>query len=131
MISCLTIFVLRYNLIMMEHPLFDRAILLLLGCSQRRYNVRGGSGSCFTTLFHNAKPKNNANSFAIVMAARNQIGKTIMYDSSYVLSCPGGGAHLERRVCMDVVVRALAEPLSYICRCSFMKICKPRLFCTQ
>lgn len=48
----------------------------------------------------------------IVTAARNQIGKTIMYDPSYVgLAYPGGDVPLDRGVCTDVVIRALRDSL--------------------
>lgn len=44
----------------------------------------------------------------IVAAARGQIGKTTIYDGSYVgLKYPGGDVPMERGVCTDVVVRAL------------------------
>ena len=43
-----------------------------------------------------------------VKAARNQIGKTLVYDSHYqALDYPNGDVPLERGVCSDVVVRAL------------------------
>lgn len=44
----------------------------------------------------------------IVAAARDQIGKTTIYDGAYVgLKYPGGDVPIERGVCTDVVVRAL------------------------
>ena len=44
----------------------------------------------------------------IVTAARNQIGKTLLYDPSYrLLDYPNGDVPLERGVCSDVVIRAL------------------------
>ncbi|MBL7133421.1 MAG: DUF1287 domain-containing protein [Phycisphaerae bacterium] len=49
---------------------------------------------------------------AIVAAARDQIGKTKIYDGSYVaLKYPGGDVPIERGVCTDVVVRALRRSL--------------------
>ena len=49
---------------------------------------------------------------AIVAAARDQIGKTKIYDSAYVgLDYPGGDIPIERGVCTDVVVRALRRSL--------------------
>ncbi len=46
----------------------------------------------------------------IVAAARDQIGKTTIYDSSYVrLKYPGGDVAIERGVCTDVVIRALRD----------------------
>ncbi len=47
---------------------------------------------------------------AIVAAARSQIGKTKIYDGSYVgLKYPGGDVPIDRGVCTDVVVRALRD----------------------
>ena len=49
-------------------------------------------------------------SSAIVAAARDQIGKTKRYDSSYVpLDYPGGDVPIRKGVCTDVVVRALRD----------------------
>lgn len=46
----------------------------------------------------------------IVAAARDQIGKTTIYDGAYVgLDYPGGDVPLERGVCTDVVIRALRD----------------------
>ena len=48
----------------------------------------------------------------IVSAARAQIGKTTIYDPSYVgLGYPGGDVPIEKGVCTDVVVRALRDAL--------------------
>lgn len=45
---------------------------------------------------------------ALVAAARDQVGKTTIYDGSYVaLKYPGGDVPLERGVCTDVVIRTL------------------------
>lgn len=45
-----------------------------------------------------------------VTAAREQIGKTIIYDGAYVgLSYPDGDVPIERGVCTDVVIRALRD----------------------
>jgi len=55
----------------------------------------------------------NAPTSPIVAAARNQIGKTITYDPSYVaLAYPGGDVPIDRGVCTDVVVRALRDSLN-------------------
>jgi uncharacterized protein YijF (DUF1287 family) len=55
----------------------------------------------------------NAPTSPIVAAARNQIGKTITYDPSYVgLEYPGGDVPIDRGVCTDVVVRALRDSLN-------------------
>lgn len=44
----------------------------------------------------------------IARAARQQVGKTTIYDPAYVgLSYPGGDVPIERGVCTDVVIRAL------------------------
>ncbi len=43
-----------------------------------------------------------------VKAARNQIGKTVLYDSSYqALDYPNGDLPIDRGVCTDVVIRAM------------------------
>ncbi len=48
----------------------------------------------------------------IVAAARGQVGKTTIYDPSYLrLDYPGGDVPIERGVCTDVVVRALRDAL--------------------
>lgn len=48
----------------------------------------------------------------IVSAARAQIGKTTVYDPSYVrLDYPGGDVRIDKGVCTDVVVRALRDAL--------------------
>ncbi len=44
----------------------------------------------------------------LVRSARDQVGKTVRYDPSYVkLDYPGGDVALDRGVCTDVVVRAV------------------------
>ena len=49
---------------------------------------------------------------AIVKSAREQIGKTIIYDPKYVgLSYPNGDVPLSRGVCTDVVIRAMRDGL--------------------
>jgi len=49
----------------------------------------------------------------IVSAARAQVGKTTVYDPSYVrLDYPGGDVPIERGVCTDVVIRALRDALN-------------------
>jgi uncharacterized protein YijF (DUF1287 family) len=49
-----------------------------------------------------------SNPASIAKAAREQIGKTVMYDPAYhVLSYPNGDVPIETGVCADVVVRAL------------------------
>lgn len=48
----------------------------------------------------------------IVAAARNQVGKTTIYDPAYVsLKYPGGDVPIERGVCTDVVIRAIRDSL--------------------
>ncbi|NNG00474.1 MAG: DUF1287 domain-containing protein [Desulfobacteraceae bacterium] len=48
----------------------------------------------------------------LVTAARDQIGKTILYDPSYkVLGYPNGDAAMDRGVCTDVIIRALRSAL--------------------
>ena len=49
---------------------------------------------------------------AIVKSAREQIGKTIIYDPKYVgLSYPNGDVPLSRGVCTDVIIRAMRDGL--------------------
>jgi uncharacterized protein YijF (DUF1287 family) len=49
----------------------------------------------------------------IVAAARDRIGKTTVYDPSYIrLDYPGGDVPIDRGVCTDVVVRALRNALN-------------------
>ncbi len=49
----------------------------------------------------------------IVIAARNQIGKTLYYDSAYTsLSYPNGDVPIEKGVCTDVVIRALRDAMN-------------------
>lgn len=44
---------------------------------------------------------------AVVAAAREQIGRTVIYDGSYrKLAYPGGDIPIERGVCTDVLIRA-------------------------
>ena len=46
----------------------------------------------------------------LVVSARKQIGKTVIYDPDYVkLSYPNGDIPLKRGVCTDVVIRALRD----------------------
>jgi len=46
----------------------------------------------------------------LVISARNQIGKTLIYDPDYVkLSYPNGDIPIKRGVCTDVVIRALRD----------------------
>ena len=48
----------------------------------------------------------------IVAAAREQVGKTVIYDPSYVrLAYPRGDVPIDRGVCTDVVIRALRDAL--------------------
>ncbi len=48
----------------------------------------------------------------IVKSAREQIGKTIIYDPKYVtLSYPNGDIPLSRGVCTDVVIRAMRDSM--------------------
>jgi uncharacterized protein len=54
-----------------------------------------------------------ANNLDLVVAARQQVGVTVIYDGSYrKLAYPGGDVPLERGVCTDVVVRALRSARS-------------------
>ena len=48
-----------------------------------------------------------------VKAARTQIGKTVLYDSSYrVLDYPNGDLPIDRGVCTDVIIRAMRAALN-------------------
>ncbi|MGD9006804.1 MAG: DUF1287 domain-containing protein [Desulfobacteraceae bacterium] len=50
----------------------------------------------------------------IVEAARNQIGKTLRYDSSYqAIDYPNGDIPIDRGVCTDVIIRALRDAYNY------------------
>lgn len=49
----------------------------------------------------------------IVVAARSQVGKTVIYDPAYVaLKYPGGDVPIERGVCTDVVIRTFRDGLN-------------------
>ena len=49
-----------------------------------------------------------------VQAARNQIGKTHLYDPSYqVIGYPNGDVPIDRGVCTDVIIRALRVAYNY------------------
>lgn len=49
-----------------------------------------------------------ASNLDLVLAARQQVGVTVIYDGSYrKLKYPGGDVPMERGVCTDVIVRAL------------------------
>lgn len=55
-------------------------------------------------------PAAATNGLAIVSAARDQIGVTVLYDPSYVtIRYPGGDVREDRGVCTDVVIRALRK----------------------
>jgi uncharacterized protein YijF (DUF1287 family) len=63
--------------------------------------------ACALTWLALAAPA-SANNQDLVVAARKQVGVTLVYDGSYrVLAYPGGDVPPERGVCTDVVVRAL------------------------
>lgn len=52
-------------------------------------------------------------SLSIVAAARKQVGRTVIYDPSYIsLEYPGGDVPIDQGVCSDVVIRALREALN-------------------
>jgi len=49
----------------------------------------------------------------IATAAFSQVGKTVIYDPSYVgLSYPGGDLPIDKGVCTDVVIRALRDAIN-------------------
>ncbi len=67
------------------------------------------TGSAFA---HCSGPKLDWQS--IVIAARQQIGVTVVYDPAYIaLDYPGGDIPRSRGVCTDVVIRALREGINY------------------
>ena len=50
----------------------------------------------------------------LVGAARNQIGKTVLYDSSYqALGYPNGDVPIDRGVCTDVIIRAMRSAFNF------------------
>jgi len=72
-------------------------VCVFAGCDEPDQPAGGGTGE------GGASPP-------IVAAARGQVGKTVIYDGTYVkLDYPGGDLPLERGVCTDVIVRALRE----------------------
>ncbi len=73
-------------------------------------NVRYAAAEALKKIQAAATSAVAAPTSAIVAAARGQIGKTKIYDGSYVgLDYPGGDVPIERGVCTDVVVRALRD----------------------
>lgn len=49
-----------------------------------------------------------------VLAARTQIGQTILYDPSYqALAYPNGDVPIERGVCTDVIIRAMRRAYNF------------------
>lgn len=49
-----------------------------------------------------------------VEAARSQIGKTVLYDTSYqIIGYPNGDIPIDRGVCTDVIIRALRVAYNY------------------
>lgn len=65
------------------------------------------------TLFISAPSLHTAQQNPLVLAAREQIGKTIQYDAKYKpLNYPNGDVPIDRGVCADVVVRAFRTGLA-------------------
>ncbi|PCJ52571.1 MAG: NADH:ubiquinone oxidoreductase, Na [Planctomycetota bacterium] len=64
---------------------------------------------CFLIYFHLFTISANENiAEKITFGAKNQIGKTLYYDPSYVkIKYPNGDLPIDRGVCTDVVIRAL------------------------
>jgi uncharacterized protein YijF (DUF1287 family) len=49
-----------------------------------------------------------------VKAARTQIGKTVLYDSSYrLLNYPNGDVPIDKGVCTDVIIRAMRSAFNF------------------
>lgn len=79
------------------------AAALLTAC-----HVSSAQPEAAASLPEVAKPATAATPPPLVLAARQQIGVTRLYDPAYVgLTYPGGDVPMERGVCTDVVVRAL------------------------
>lgn len=69
--------------------------------------------SLVTGILLSALPAAGESPAAIVSAARDQVGKTLVYDPAYVsLKYPGGDVPIDRGVCSDVIIRALRTALS-------------------
>ena len=50
----------------------------------------------------------------LVEAARNQVGKTVLYDPSYkVLNYPNGDVPMDGGVCTDVIIRAMRSAFNF------------------
>jgi uncharacterized protein YijF (DUF1287 family) len=61
--------------------------------------------ACFLVLA--TRPVHADSALDLVMAARDQVGRTILYDPSYqTIGYPLGDLPIERGVCTDVVIRA-------------------------
>lgn len=105
----------RTNLI---HQLISIACLsgLLLGCSKSEPPAEENPETHSPRSLPPSKTEKvimNSPTSPIVAAARDQIGKTTVYDPSYVrLAYPGGDVPIDRGVCTDVVVRALRDALN-------------------
>jgi len=87
---------------------------LLAGCDQSDRTASDSLKPDLPEAIVAAKPRvtltTPAPSSPIVAAARAQVGRTTVYDPSYVgLAYPGGDVSIERGVCTDVVVRALRD----------------------
>lgn len=87
----------------------------------RRRFVLGGLASLFASALAgcaapppptSGKPADAATAIRrrLIQAARNQIGRTVIYDPAYAtLAFPMGDIPLERGVCSDVIVRAFRD----------------------
>ncbi len=54
-----------------------------------------------------------ASASALIMAARAQVGVTVIYDPAYIrLAYPGGDVQPDRGVCTDVIIRAMRQALA-------------------
>ena len=89
---------------------------LLAGCDESDKatgNPNSGDGAkAGVPAKPNVAQETVAASPPIVSAARAQVGRTTIYDPSYVrLDYPGGDVPIDRGVCTDVVVRALRDAL--------------------
>ena len=88
---------------------YSTLLLLMLasvGCN--RFEPDKAAGTPAAKPVTQPRAKQPVVSPPVVAAARNQVGKTVLYDPAYVgLKYPGGDVPIERGVCTDVVIRSL------------------------
>jgi len=85
---------------------------ILSGDAQKALEEYWSDGPETPTLYPSAGNAAEDVGLAIVRAAREQVGKTVKYDTGYVpLDYPMGDLPLETGACADVIVRALRDAL--------------------